>query len=566
MPSPKHTLWSRLVAVALPFFRSEVRGRALLALGLLVGLLLAINGLNVVNSYVGRDFMSALAVRQLGRFYALAGAWTGVFAASTLVEVLARYTQDRLGLLWRDWLTGRLLDRYVADRAFHRLEGRPDLDNPDQRISQDVATFTASTLGFLVLGFNALLTLLAFAGVLWSITPWLLLTAVLYATAGTAGTVLLGRRLVPLNNLQLQKEADFRFALGRVREHAEAVAQLASERAERARLGGRLKALVDNFREIIRVNRNLGFFTTGYNYLPQIIPVVVAAPLYMRGQVEFGTVTQAAMAFNQVLGAFSLIVTQFQQLSAFAAVVRRLGTLWEATESAPAPAAPAGPAVEDVPDGRAVAYQGLTLRTPKDGRPLVRDLSLEVPEGKRVLVTGPDAEGRAALFQATAGLWEGGQGRVVRPGRPDGLRFLRRRPPAVPGRLRDLLLYGLDGDGIPDDRLRDVLRQVGLETLAEQPGGLDAERDWPNVLSDGERQALAFARLLLANPRFACVDCPAGVLDAPQVERIYAALAGTSITYISVGDDPALAKYHDLWLILAEDGTWRVEPAGAAPA
>jgi putative ATP-binding cassette transporter len=271
------------------------------------------------------------------------------------------------------------------------------------------------------------------------------------------------------------------------------------------------------------------------------------------------------MAFSQVLGAFSLIVTQFQQLSAFAAVVRRLGTLWEATEPAPAPAAPAGPAVEDVPDGRAVAYQGLTLRTPKDGRPLVRDLSLEVPEGKRVLVTGPDGGGRAALFQATAGLWERGQGRVVRPGR-GGLRFLRRRPPAVPGRLRDLLLYGLDGDGISDDRLRDVLHQVGLEGLAELPGGLEAERDWPNVLSDGERQALAFARLLLANPRFACVDCPAGVLDAPQVERIYAALAGTAITYISVGDYPALAKYHDLRLELAEDGTWRVEPAGAAPA
>src|SRR5262249_5222385 len=174
-------------------------------------------------------------------------------------------------------------------------------------------------------------TLVAFAGVLWMISPWLFLTAVVYAFVGTFGTILLGSRLVPLDNLQLRKEADFRFALGRVREHAAAVAQLGGEEAEKARLRDRLLAVVANFEDIIDVTRALGFFTTGYNYLTQIVPAMVVAPLYVTGQVEFGTITQSAMAFTQVLGAFSLIVTQFQQVSTFAATVGRLGPMWEAT-------------------------------------------------------------------------------------------------------------------------------------------------------------------------------------------------------------------------------------------
>jgi putative ATP-binding cassette transporter len=550
----------------MPFFRSEKR--AIGGLVLLLVCLLTVNGLNVVNSYVGRDLFSALAERDGARFYAFAGILAGVFVCSTVAEVMNRYIEQRLGLRWREWLTRRLLDRYLADRMYQRLLENEEIDNPDQRISEDLKTFTSMSLAFLILLANGVLTLIAFAGVLWSITPWLFLTALLYALAGTFGTILLGRRLVPLDNLQLRKEADFRYALGRVREHAHAVAQLGGEEAEKARLGDRLNAVVANFRDIIGVSRDLGFFTTGYNYLTQIVPAMVVAPLDITGQVAFGTVTQSAMAFTQVLGAFSLIVVQ--QVSQFAAVIGRLGPMWEVTEPGalaelPAPAAaqvPPAPAVETVPSSQGVTYDHLTLHTPKEGRPLVRDLSLEVSEGRRVVITGPNGCGKSALFLATAGLWRGGNGRIVSPG-PHAVMFVPQHPYTPSGRLRDLLLYGLDGPGISDERLVEVLREVGLEAVIQEAGGLDAECEWANTLSEGEQQALAFARVLLANPQFAFIDNPAGALDGEHVQRLYAALARSAITYVSVGDHPTLASYHDMRLDLHGDGSWELVPTGA---
>jgi putative ATP-binding cassette transporter len=287
------------------------------------------------------------------------------------------------------------------------------------------------------------------------------------------------------------------------------------------------------------------------------------------------------MAFTQVLGAFSLLVSQFQQVSTYAAVTGRLGALWEATEpgaapsggpaAAPAPPRPAeangptaeaetAPAVEDVPEGRHVTFDRLTLRTPREGRPLVRDLSLAISEGRRVVITGPNGAGKSALLLAAAGLWAWGRGRVRRPAAPD-VHFCPQRPHVMPGTLRELLLYGVGEQDISDERLRAVLREVGLEALADRAGGLDTEQDWPNVLSQGEQQALAFARLLLARPRFAFLDDAAGPLDPPRLERLYAALARTSITYVSAGHHPALLKYHELRLELFGDGSWRVGPA-----
>jgi putative ATP-binding cassette transporter len=571
------SLWSRLVAVGLPFFRAEKRGRALGGCAVLVVLLVTNNGVNVVNSYVGRDFMTALAERHAGRFYLYAGIFAGVFAVSTVLEVFARYAEQWLGLVWREWLTRRLLDRYLAGRTYLRLTGRDDIDNPDERISEAVKSFTATTLSILILLVNGILTLVAFSGVLWSITPWLFLVALGYAAAGSLGTLLLGRRLVRLNHDQLQKEGDFRYGLGRVREHAEEVAQMGGEEEQKDRLGRQLARVVQNFRSIIDVSRNLGFFTTAYNYLPQIIPALVVAHLYIGCTVEFGTVTQAAMAFAQVQGAFSLLVTQFQQVSAYAAVVERLGTMGETTEPVAggtavplplprAPAAakragrPAGPVVETAPDAHRVVYDHLTLWTPEEGRPLVRDLSLEVPEGQRLAVTGPDQAGKLVLL-ATAGLWQDGEGQIRRPG-PGAIMFVPRTPCAASGRLRDLLRDGL-GPAIPDDRLWAVLDEVGLDEAVRREGGLDAEHDWVKALSPGELRALTFARLLLACPRFALLEPPAEAVEARCAKRLYQGLARSPITYVSVGCCPALLPYHDRRLELQEDGSWRIE--GAAP-
>ena len=326
-PLNRH-VWSRVVALGKPLFLSPMRWGAAGALAVIVTLLLTLNALNVGNSYVGRGFITAISQRHRGEYVRFALLYLAVFGASAVVGVTSQFAQDRLALLWRESLTRHLIDRYLGGHTFDRIAAKKEIDNPDQRIAEDVRTFTSNLVSFVVMIANSTLTTIAFAGVLWSITPALLLTAVLYAALGSTLTVFLGFRLVALNNLQLKKEADFRYGLIHLREHAEPL-NARGEPKEGRRVRARLRRVVHNTRAIIGVTRNVGFFTSGYNYLVQILPILVVAPRYFRGEVEFGVVTQSAMAFAQLLGAFSLIVAQFQGLSTFAAVIGRLGALQE---------------------------------------------------------------------------------------------------------------------------------------------------------------------------------------------------------------------------------------------
>jgi putative ATP-binding cassette transporter len=326
----RHGAWSRLARVALPFFVSSARWRVSLAALAIVALLLTLNGLNVANSYVGRNFMTSIAGRDPARYFRFALLYLAVFAASTAIGVLSQFVQDRLALLWREWLTGHLVHRYLLGTMRDWINARKQIDNPDQRMSDDVRTFTTTLLSFAVMTLNALVTTMAFAGVLWSISPALLVCGLAYATLGSALTVVLGHRLVGLNNLQLRKEADLRHGLIQLRDHTEPSGESLGWHGRR--IQALLHRVIGNSRVIIGVTRNVGFFTSGYNYLVPIVPIFIVAPRFMRHEVEFGVVTQSAMAFAQLLGAFSLIVAQFGAISAFAAVVGRLGSLWEEME------------------------------------------------------------------------------------------------------------------------------------------------------------------------------------------------------------------------------------------
>ena len=241
----------------------------------------------------------------------------------------------------------------------------------------------------------------------------------------------------------------------------------------------------------------MGFFTTGYNYLIQIIPALVVAPLFIRGKVEFGVVTQSAMAFSQVLGAFSIIVDQFQSISSFGAVIVRVSALSAAIETAPTSAEPAIALVEA--EGR-IAYQHLTLASPDDGNEVLKDLTAEIPHGTRVLVVGPNENARTALFEATAGIWPTGRGTVARPPL-DKISFLPQRPYLPLGTLREALLSDGEQQVISDDQIKTTLHAIwGWSPSRQHAGGLDSERDWPAILSLREQQLLALAR---ADPRTA---------------------------------------------------------------
>ncbi len=327
---PLKTTGRRFVRTVRNFAQSENGLKAKLVFAALVLLLLAANALNVANSYVGRDFMSAIADRDMAGFVRQAFIYVGVFAALTFVAVISRFGEERLGLLWRDTMTRGIVRQYLADGNYQSLKTSGAVANPDQRISEDVRAFTVTTLSFVLMALNSVFTIFAFSEVLWTISPLLFGVSVAYAAGGSFFTFMLGRPLIGLNYDQLDKEASFRSELIRIRDNSEAILQARDEERQTARLLSRLGDVVGNFREITSINRNVGFFTTGYNWLIQIIPALIIAPAFIEGKIEFGVITQSAIAFTALVAAFSLIVTQFQSLSSFAAVVARLSALAEA--------------------------------------------------------------------------------------------------------------------------------------------------------------------------------------------------------------------------------------------
>lgn len=551
--------WRRFVRAVRSFASCEVRGQAGLMLAALLVLLFGINGLNVVNSYVGRDFMTAIESRDRRGFVNMAMLYVAVFALSTVAAVLFRFTEERLGLLWRDWLTRRFVGFYLADRAYFRLSLPGGLPNPDQRISEDVRTFVTMTLSLCLMLLNGTVTVIAFAGVLWSISRTLFVVGILYAAAGSVLTILLGRRLVPLSYRQSDREADFRSELIHVRENADGVALQQREPLLERRLLARIDALIANARHIIDVNRNLGFFTTGYNYLIQIIPALIVAPLFMRGEVEFGAITQAAMAFSHLLGAFSLVVTQFQTISSYAAVLARLNALADRLQPAEHPT----PTLTVIEDDERIAYRGLTLRAPRDGRVLIDDLSVEIPRGVRVLVRSDDGAARQALVRVTAGMWDEGTGTVVRP-RPGRIAFLPERPYLPPGTLREVLLANGDGaEGVresgSDEPIGRVLESLGVAEVIARAGGLDAEHDWDDLLSLHEQQMVSIARVVLRRPSFVFLDHPARTLDAERVACALSVLCGcgtTCVTIASGEEEQENLAHYDAHLEIAPGGRW----------
>jgi vitamin B12/bleomycin/antimicrobial peptide transport system ATP-binding/permease protein len=542
-------VWTRLLGAIRAVVTSEIGGKFRLMFMAILLLLVGISGLNVISSYVGRDLMTAIEQRSHGRFMSMAVLYVAVFAALTAAAVLLRFIEEHLALLWRDWLTRGLVAQYLANGVYLRMKEGGELGNPDQRIADDARAFTGSTLSFVLIFVNAAFAIVAFSGVMWSISPMLFAVAVGYAVLGSGFTVVLGRPLVRLNYDQSDREASFRSELLHVGANAESVALLQLEGRLGARLGKRIDALVANARRIIAVNRNLSFFTSGYAYGIQLLPPLIVGPLFMRGKVEFGVITQSAMAFAHLLGAFSLIVTQIQQLSSYAAVVVRLGRLSAAVEEASAPArlsvSDAGP--------EQLRYDDLTLRSPSDGQLLVAHLTVTIPTGTRLLVAGTD-EARRALFRATALGRDVPEGRIVRPA-PERILCLPERPHVPPGTVRELLVRTGHEHLVADEAIHAVLADLGLEPALRRVGGLQVEGDWGHSLSLGEQQLLAFARVLLAVPAFAVIQSPGTTLAPEQLARALRLLSEANITYLVFGGLDVPGAY-DAVLELHAGGTW----------
>jgi len=552
-------LWQRFWTIAQPYWFSQAKWRARGLLAIVLLLLLTVNGLNVGISFIWRFIDTALAGKDASTFWRYIALYAGIMVVGTPIVVFYQYLQQKLGLAWREWLTQNLLHKYFQHRAYYNINASEGIDNPDQRLAEDVKAFTSNSLSLLLVVLGAVITLISFTGVLWSISSMLSSVLLLYAVVGTVLTVVIGRRLVEINFNQLKREADFRYGLVHIRDNAESIAFYRGEGQEAAQVGRRFMEAVRNFDLLIGWQRNLDFFTTGYNFFVRVLPYLVVAPIYLAGRTDFGTITQAAIAFSQIFSALSIVVTRFEQLTAFAASIHRLADFVDQLDVSTTQRQEAS-TIDVVVDETRLALQRVTLQTPKAQKTLVHELSVAVQPGEGLLIVGQSGSGKSSLLRAIAGLWHTGTGCIVRPPL-EAMFFLPQRPYMILGSLRDQLVYPNLRSDLSEATLRAALTQVNLADLPERLGGFEAVLDWADVLSLGEQQRLAFARLWLSQPRYAMLDEATSALDVANEERLYQQLQTTGMTFISVGHRPSLVKYHHHVLELVGDTTWRLYAA-----
>jgi putative ATP-binding cassette transporter len=552
-------LWHRFWTIAKPYWQLDAKWTARGMLALLVLLLLGRTEFTVLFNQQSGEFTSALAARDAPRFWHSMRIFGAVLAIAVPIYAFYYFVRDKLGILWRRWLTHRFLGRYFKDRAYYELTSNHAIDNPDQRIADDINSFTQKSLTFLLEVIGAVLQLIAFSGILWRISKMMVVFLVVYALLGTLITFgVFGKPLIGLNFQQLRREADFRFSLIRIRENAEAIAFYRGEAQESEHVTDRFGELFRNYNKLLKRTLGLNFFQYGYSFVTYILPSLIIAPRVLSGELEVGRVVQAAGAFTAMLSALTIFVDNFETLSGFAAGIERLHSFSKSLIVEP-PSAHADSTILRS-EQESLELKSLTLQTPNRKRTLVTDVSVAVAAGHGLLIVGASGGGKSSLLRAIAGLWNAGTGTISRPKLEDML-FLPQRPYMILGTLRSQLLYPNTERVTTDEELSAVLKLVNLADIVERCGGFDAELDFDKVLSVGEQQRLAVARVLLSKPRYVVLDEATSALDERNEAQLYTQLVAGNATLVSVTHHPGLLKYHEQVLELVGDGTWKLREA-----
>ena len=550
------------------YWNSEHKWRARGLLAFVIGLNFASVYLLVrINSWYN-EFYNALQQYQVESFWPLVGEFTGLAMLYIVIAVYAIYLRQAVQIKWRTWLTDQYLSRWLKGQVYYRLQVQnSDTDNPDQRISEDINQFVNLSLQLLIGFLKQLTTLVAFGVVLWNLSGAFTLNlggqdiviygymfwfSFVYSGIGTVCAHLVGRKLIGLNFEQQRFEADFRFNMMRVRENSESIAFYGGENAENKGFHERFAKVISNFWQLMKQTKILNFYVNGYAQLAVIVPLILAAPQYFAGAIALGGLMQTVSAFGRVQDALSYFVESYDSIAQLAAVVKRLDTFTEHMERAEMVENGVRPQTADDTELR---VEDLRVQLP-DSRVLLENCSLTLPAGSRLLVTGSSGCGKSTLLRTLAGIWPYGKGKLSLQ-KNSRLLFLPQKPYLPLGSLRRALYYPGTAAG-SDAALQAVLVKVGLDKFVTR---LDEVDDWSRILSLGEQQRLAFARVLLQKPDWVFLDEATSALDEPREAEVYELLKKElpQMGVVSVGHRSTLYAQHEQELKLAGDGNWQLQ-------
>jgi putative ATP-binding cassette transporter len=542
--------WWRLVV---PYFKSEERWIAITLLIGAIGLTFGAVGFEVLFNDWNRRFYDSIQNKDEATFWREIIVFSGLAAGFIIIYVSRSIVSPYLRLRWRRWLTRQYLAHWLDGRGYYRIELQRTVDNADQRIAEDLRQLGEFTMTLLLGLLQAVATLISFLFILWTLSGPLSLAPIglditipgymawvclIYAIVGTFLANLVGRRLIPLNFQKQRYEANFRFALVRVRENAEGIALYRGEEREAETLNARFADVFANGWQVLFTQAQLAFYQVSYNQLAIIFPYVVTAPRFFAGAITFGVMTQTASAFGQVQTALSFFIENYTYLAELRAVMDRLMGLQAASDAKP------DTAIEVVPEaGRSdLGAAGLTLGLP-NGQALLSDATFILPRGRSTLITGVSGSGKSTLFRALAGIWPFGKGQVRVPAGARVL-FLPQKPYIPIGTLRDAVKYPDEQSTATDADIIAALQAVKLGHLASR---LNEVAHWTNILSGGEQQRVAAARALVFKPDWLFLDEATASLDEAMETAIYEALKQRlpATTLVSIGHRPSLRQWHD---------------------